>query len=55
MNCAICHKKATHLLYNDQEPHCMEHMLEALCSVPVSVIDLESYKHKEVVNYAKEA
>lgn len=49
MTCNGCSRKATHLV--EKVPHCQEHMLEALCSVPVAVIDIEAYEHarKEVV------
>jgi uncharacterized protein CbrC (UPF0167 family) len=50
MICDGCNKRATHLV--EGQPHCEQHMLESLCSVPVAVIDIESYEHaqkKEVV------
>jgi hypothetical protein len=45
MQCDGCNKRATHLV--DSVPHCEQHMLEALCSVPVAVIDLEAYDHAQ--------
>jgi hypothetical protein len=50
MICNGCNKRATH--YVDGIPNCQSCMLEALCSVPVAVIDIEAYEHaqrKEVV------
>jgi uncharacterized protein CbrC (UPF0167 family) len=53
MTCDGCNKKA--LYFVEGKPHCQEHMLEALCSVPVAVIDIEALeyaqmKQKEVAN-----
>jgi hypothetical protein len=50
MTCDGCNRTATHLV--EGKPHCQEHMLEALCSVPVMVLDIEAYEYaqrKEVV------
>jgi uncharacterized protein CbrC (UPF0167 family) len=45
MICDGCNKRATH--YVDGIPHCQEHMLESLCSVPVAVIDIEALEHAQ--------
>jgi hypothetical protein len=50
MTCDGCNRTATHLV--EGKPHCQEHMLEALCSVYVKVLDIEAQEHaqrKEVV------
>jgi hypothetical protein len=50
MTCDGCNRTAKFLV--EGKPHCQEHMLEALCSVPVMVIDIEAYEYarmKEVV------
>jgi glutaredoxin len=50
MTCDGCNRTAKYLV--EGQPHCQEHMLEALCSVPVAVIDIEAHEHaqrKEVV------
>jgi uncharacterized protein CbrC (UPF0167 family) len=51
MTCDGCNKKATHFV--EGKPHCQEHMLEALCSVPVAVIDIESYEYAQRKEVAK--
>jgi uncharacterized protein CbrC (UPF0167 family) len=48
MTCDGCNKKATHFV--EGKPHCQEHMLEALCSVPVAVIDIEAYEYAQLKN-----
>jgi hypothetical protein len=45
MICDGCNKKAQYLV--ESQPHCEQHMLEALCSVPVAVIDIEAYEHAQ--------
>lgn len=45
MTCDGCNKPATHFV--EGQPHCLEHMLEALCSVPVAVIDIEAWETEQ--------
>lgn len=46
MKCAGCSNEAKYLLFSHREPHCTECMLDAMCSVPTEVIDIESYENK---------
>jgi uncharacterized protein CbrC (UPF0167 family) len=45
MICDGCTKKAQYLV--EGQPHCEQHMLESLCSVPVAVIDIEALEHAQ--------
>jgi uncharacterized protein CbrC (UPF0167 family) len=51
MTCDGCNKRATHLV--EGQPHCEQHMLEALCSVPVAVIDIEAFNYAQMKEAAK--
>lgn len=56
MKCAGCSNEATHLVEvakGTYQEHCKECMLDALCSEPVRVIDLDAYNHKLVMEELK--
>jgi hypothetical protein len=44
MKCGLCNKQATHLVHEQLQPHCLEHMLESLGAAPTQVIDIESWE-----------
>jgi hypothetical protein len=47
MKCAGCQREAKFFVDTNRQPHCQEHMLEALCSVAVQVIDIEMWEVKQ--------
>ena len=47
MKCEGCGKPATHLVFEILQPHCTSCMIDAMCSVPTEVIDIESWEAKK--------
>ena len=47
MKCAGCSNEAKYFLFTHKQPHCTECMIDAMCSVPTEVIDIESWEAKK--------
>ena len=47
MKCAGCSNEAKYLVFEHLEPHCTSCMIDAMCSVPTEVIDIESWEAKK--------
>lgn len=46
IKCAGCEREALYEVYEFNQPHCLEHMLEAIdCSVYVHVRRLDPFEH----------
>lgn len=55
MKCAGCSNEAKYFLFTHKQPHCTECMIDAMCSVPTEVIEIESWEAKKRVKQSEVA